>query len=101
MHKIAEASPIAFSILILPTTCLAEVRDWGELCVEWSTRIPPVIQVLNSSLCFRFPFEASVHVADQMVTNVVTYLFRDVLAVAKILTIDHTYMKLEKVPKLC
>ena len=64
MHEIAEASSIAFPVFVLSATCLAEIRDWGELRVERSTCIPPVVQVFNSSLRFRFPFETGVHIAN-------------------------------------
>lgn len=64
MHEVAEAASITFPIFVLSTTRLAEIRDWGEFCVQWSACIPPVVQVLNSSLCFRLPFEAGVHVAN-------------------------------------
>jgi hypothetical protein len=64
MHEVAEASSVAFTIFVLTATCLAEVRDWGEFCVQWSTRVPPVVQVLNSSLRFCFPFETGIHIAD-------------------------------------
>ena len=64
MHEIAEASSITFSIFVLSTTRLAEVRDWREFRVQWSTCVPPVIKVLNGSLCFCFPFESGVYVAN-------------------------------------
>ena len=83
MHEVAEPSPITFPVFVLSATCLAEVRDWGELRVERSTRIPPIVQVLNSGLCFCFPFVTGVHITDQMVTNIVTYLFRIVSAITR------------------
>jgi len=85
MHEVAEASSIALSVFVLSATRLAKVRDWGELCVQRSTGVPPVVQVLNSSLCFCFPFETSVHVADQMVTHVVAYLLATMSATASVM----------------
>ena len=85
MHEVAETSSIAFSVFVLSATRLAEVRDWGELCIQRSTSVPSVVQVLNSGLCFCFPFETSVHVADQMVAHVVAYLFRILSAIATVL----------------
>jgi len=102
VHEVAKSSSITLSIFVLPTTRLAEIRDWGEFCIEWPSRIPPVVQVLNSSLRFCLPFEAGIDVADQMVTNIVTYLFRIALEIVKMLAKiwGTTHMKLEKVPKL-
>ena len=64
MHKVAEASPITFSVFVLSTACFPEIRDRGELRVEWPTCVPPVVQVLDSSLRFCFPLKTGVYVAD-------------------------------------
>jgi len=71
VHEVTEASSIAFSVFVLSATRLAKVGDRGELCIQRSTSVPPVVQVLYSSLRFCFPFETSVHVTDQMVTHIV------------------------------
>jgi len=36
MHKIAEATPVAFTVLILATARFTEVGDRRELCIEWA-----------------------------------------------------------------
>jgi len=87
MHEVAEASSIALSVFVLSATRLAKVRDWRELRVQRSTGVPPVVQVLNGSLRFCFPFETSVHVPDQMVTHIVAYLLTTVSATARVLGI--------------
>lgn len=99
MHEVAEASSIALPVFVLSAARLAKVRDRGELCVQRSTGVPPVVQVLNSSLRFSFPFETSVHVADQMVTHVVAYLLTIVSAITRMMK-DYTHMKFKKVSKL-
>ena len=75
MHEVAETSPVAFSVFILSAARFTEIRDWGELRVQWSARIPPVVQIFDSGLGFRFPFKAGVNVSDEMITNVITHLF--------------------------
>ena len=40
------------------------------------TSIPAIIQFIDCSLRFGFPFVARIHIANQMITNVVTYLSR-------------------------
>lgn len=71
MHEIAKATTVTFAIFILPTACFSEIRDWGEFSVKWATCIPPVIQIVDSGLSFVFPFKPSIHVSNQMITNVV------------------------------
>jgi hypothetical protein len=102
MHEVAEAPSITFPVFVLSTTRLPKVRDWREFRVQRSTGVPPVVQVLDGSLRFCFPFETSVHVADQMVTHIVTYLFKTVLAIAGGLATmkDCAHMEFKKVPKL-
>lgn len=72
MHEIAEASSIAFSVFILSAAGLTEVRDWGEFCIQRSTCIPPVVQVLNRGLSLSFPFKTGVNVTNEMIANVIT-----------------------------
>ena len=99
MHEIAETSPIALSVFVLSATSLAKVRDRGEFCVQRSTGVPPVVQVLNGSLRFCFPFETSVHVADQMVTHIVAYLLTTMSVITRMMK-DYTHMKFKKVSEL-
>ena len=91
MHKVAEPPAVTFAILILTATGFPEISDRGKLRVEWSslnevsdiflsrrflrpTCIPAIIQVINGCLCLCFPFVASIHVSDQMVTNIIANL---------------------------
>jgi hypothetical protein len=68
----------------LSATGLTEIRDWGELRVQWSARVPPVVQILDRGLRFRFPFETGVNVPDKVITNVITNLFRIGLAIIRV-----------------
>ena len=80
MHEVAEAPSVTLPVFVLPTARFTEIRDWGEFCIQWSTGIPPVVQILDCGLRFRFPFKTGVNVSDEMITNVITYLFRTVSA---------------------
>lgn len=84
MHEVAEASSVTFPVFVLSATCLTEIRDWREFCVQRSTRIPPVVQILDGSLGFRFPFETGINISDKMITNVITDLFRVGLAIIRV-----------------
>ena len=81
MHEIAEASSITFSVFILSAAGLTEIRDWGKFCIQRSTCIPSVVQVLDRGLRLCFPFETGVNVTNEMITNVITHLFRIVSAI--------------------
>jgi len=72
MHEIAETATIALSIFVLPAASLPKVCDGREFGVQWATCIPPLIAVIYSCLCLRFPFVTGIYIADQMVANVVT-----------------------------
>ena len=83
MHEVAEAPSVTFSVFVLSTARFTEIRDWGEFCVQWSTGIPPVVQIFDCGLRFRFPFKTSVNVSDEMITNVITHLFKTISARTK------------------
>ena len=99
MHEVAKASSVAFAVLVLSTACLTEIRNWGKFCIQRSACIPPVVQILDRGLRFRFPFETSIHVSDEMVANVITYLWdsSELSIYSKIRKTTH--VKLEKVSK--
>jgi hypothetical protein len=83
MHEVAEAPSVTFSVFVLPTACFTEIRDWGEFCVQWSTSIPPVVQILDCGLRFRFPFKTGINVSDEVIANVITHLSRAVSAMVE------------------
>ena len=51
MHEVAEAGAGAFPHLILAAAGLSEVSDRRQLCVDGSATKPPVVQLLDSTLC--------------------------------------------------
>lgn len=92
MHEVAEATPVTFAVFVLPTACFTEVRDWGEFCIQWSACIPPVVQILDGGLGFRFPFKTGVNVSDEMISNVITHLSRIGLAMIEN-TVQHESLR--------
>jgi len=64
VHEVAETATIALSIFILPATSFPEVRDGGQLGIKRPSCIPSLIAVVYSSLRFRLPLIARVHVAN-------------------------------------
>jgi hypothetical protein len=97
VHEIAKSSSVAFSILVLSTTGFPKVCDRGKLRIQRTaylrsvgmisesgrpgdgkvhTCVPAVIQVINGSLCLRFPFISRIYVANEVVSNVVAHLGR-------------------------
>jgi len=71
MHEVAETSAVAFAVFILSTTGFTEVCDGRELSIQRATSIPPLVQLLDGLLSFGLPLVSSIHVADEMVANVV------------------------------
>ena len=65
---------LAFSQLVLTTTCLPEIADGGEFAMERSEGIPPVVQILDGFSRFRLPFESRVNISHEMIADIVTHL---------------------------
>jgi len=74
MHEVAESRPSAFSSLVLTTTGLTEVSDGSEFSVDGPATEPTVVQVVDGLLGVLLLLELDVHVADKMVTKVVTHV---------------------------
>ena len=70
MHPRPHHSPD----FVLSTAGLAEVGDGAELGVDGPAAKPAVLQVLHGLLGVLLPPELDVHVADQVVPQVVTHV---------------------------
>jgi hypothetical protein len=71
VHEIAKPASVAFAVFILATTCFTEVSDGGQFCVQWSARIPAIVQIIHSSLRLCFPFVSGVNVPNQVVADII------------------------------
>lgn len=74
MHEVAKSTPVAFTVFVLAAACFAEVSDWRQFCVQWPTSIPAIVEVVYCGLSLRLPFIPSIHVPDEMVSDIVTYM---------------------------
>ena len=72
MHEVAETTTVAFTVFVLATASLPEVGDWGELRIERAAGIPPVIEMIDGCLRLCLPLIPSIHISNQMVSNIVT-----------------------------
>jgi hypothetical protein len=116
VHKIAEAAPVAFTVLILATARFTEVGYRRELRIEWATwrqglgiilirtyfgrtGVPPLVEIIDSCLSFGFPFITRINIANEVVTDIVTDLETRVVSF-KWDTKASTDMKLKKIAKL-
>jgi hypothetical protein len=64
------------------------------------TSIPAIVQTIDCDLRFGFPFVARIHVANQMIAYIVTYLTRAGSVAYKENERTSTHMQFEKVSKL-
>jgi len=71
VHEVAEAGAGAFPHLILAAAGLSEVSDRRQLCVDGSATKPPVVQLLNSTLCVLLAAKFDVDITNQMVSQIV------------------------------
>ena len=90
MHEIAVSATIAGVLFILPTRCLPEICDWGELCNDGPSIVVTVLEPCHGVQRSLFLCKLNIHVADQMIGVVVAnvqalnlampcQLFKDVL----------------------
>lgn len=64
------------------------------------TGIPTIIQIIDGSLSFCLPLISGVHVTDQVVADVVTYLFKIKLRCCERRKHTETHMQFQEVSKL-
>lgn len=74
MHEVAETRPGAFAHLVLATTGLSEVGDWRQFSIDRSSSEPAIVQVLCAPISIFLPPEFDVHIAHQMVTQIVAHI---------------------------
>lgn len=74
VHEVAESTPRAFPHLILAAASFTEVGDRTQLSVDWSAAEPTIIQIVDGFFGVFLAAELDVHVADEMITQVVTYV---------------------------
>jgi len=72
MHEVAESTSGALAHLVLTTAGLSEVGDGRELSVDRGPTVPSIVQIRDGlGGIFFFP-KLDIHIADQVVTQVVT-----------------------------
>jgi len=71
VHEVAEPTSGALAHLVLTTAGLSEVGDRRELGVDRGTVVPSIVQICDSLGGVFFLPKLDVHVADQVVTQVV------------------------------
>jgi len=89
MHKVAESTPGALlregliaslpsfcfhAHLILSTTCLPEVGDWGQFRYHRTSREPPIVQVLNGPFRILLFAKLNVNITHKMISEIVTHV---------------------------
>jgi len=74
VHKIAKAAAVTLAVLILPAASFAEIRDWRKLGIQRSASIPAIVQIVDRCLSLGLPFVACIHIPNQMIADVVTYV---------------------------
>jgi len=100
MHEVAEPPSVAFSVFVLSAACLTEIRDRGKFCIQRSTGIPPVVQIFDGGLCFRFPFETGINVSNKMIANVITHVEFEKVPKLRQLTVQVLVYRIETLLKL-
>jgi hypothetical protein len=73
MHKVAIPAPVAPLLVELATPSLPELRHRGILCCQLTTRVPTTIQRTEGGGSLLLARVLDVHIADQMVAQVVTH----------------------------
>jgi len=71
MHEVAEPASRAFAHFILPATGFSEVGDWRKFGVNGQSIVPPVVQICHGFGSVFFLAELDVHVAHQMIAQIV------------------------------
>ena len=71
MHEIAEAGSNTLTHLVLATAGLAKVSHGTQLCIDWSTAEPTIVEVSNGLGGILFSAKLNVDVADEMIAQVV------------------------------
>jgi len=88
VHKVAKAAAVALAVLILPAASFAEVRDWRKLGIQRSAGIPAVVQTVDRYLSLGLPFIACIHIPNQMIADVVTYVQFEKISELRKLTVE-------------
>lgn len=89
MHEVAEAGASALAHLVLPTAGLAEVGDGGQFRVYRTAAEPPIVQIIRRLLRIRLVPELDVHVAHEVVAQVVAHVHLLDLAVLVLALHEH------------
>ena len=72
MQKIAVASAITVPLLVLAALGLPEVSDWDELGRDFAVFIKKALHLIHACLGLVFVRELDPHVADHVITDVVS-----------------------------
>jgi hypothetical protein len=97
MHEIAEASSRAFSQFVLSAAGFSEVSNRRQFCVDWNMVEPAVVQVFHAICRVFFKTELDIHISDEMITEVITYVHLLDLAVFVFALYKHVFEELVKV----
>jgi len=71
VHKVAKATAITFAVFVLTATGFAKIRHRRKFGIERATCIPAFVAVVNSSLCFGFPFISRIDIANEVIPHVI------------------------------
>jgi len=71
MHEVAESSACALSHLVLAATGFAEIGDGRQLAINGQSVVPAVVQIRHCLGSVLFLSELHVHIADQMIAQVI------------------------------
>lgn len=71
MQEVAEATPRARGLVVVPTTGLAKVCDWRELNLKRSSVVVATVHGLQGIARHFFVLEPNIDMANEMVGNVV------------------------------
>lgn len=71
VHKVAVATTVAVTLIILSAACLIEFRHWAIFSSELSTAVPTPLHCFHCLLCIFFGRVFDVNIADQVISEVV------------------------------
>lgn len=72
MHKVTISPTVTAILLVLPTSCFAEIGDRGKIRNDRTTRVEPSLKSLEGSCGLVFLPELNIHVSNHVVGEVVT-----------------------------
>ena len=72
MHKITVTPTVTVILLVLPTSSLAEISDWGEIRNDRPTGVEPSLKCLEGGCRLVLLPELNIHVSNHVIGKVVT-----------------------------